>query len=262
MNIYKLLAILNALGLAGTLVVNYLANALPLNGKNTGELSDAYPNYFVPAGLTFSIWGIIYLFLIAFVVYQFVKTDFNKITEHHYLSRISFFFVFNCVANMTWIFLWHYEMVFLALLIMLCILISLIYIYTRLEIGLRTVPTAKKWFVHIPFSIYLGWITVATIANVTALLVDLNWGQFGLPEPIWAVIMIVIATLVGFMVHSDRKDNAYLLVLVWAFLGIFIKRSGIDGNTDTVALAAVFAMVMLIGTIVIGLFQKNKISST
>ncbi len=259
MNIYKLLAILNTIGLLGVLFINYLANALPINGLTTGELSDSYPNVFVPAGITFSIWGIIYGFLIAFIVYQFVKQDFKTIKKQHFLSRISLLFFFNCLANVSWILFWHYEMILFSLLTMLVILGSLILIYLRLDIGKRKVPNQKKWLVHIPFSIYLGWITVATIANVTAVLVDFNWNGFGITERIWAVIMIFIATFIGFNIHTARKDNAFLLVLIWAFIGIVIKRSGISGYTDTVALSAAFGALMLLLTIGIGFFQKKRL---
>lgn len=259
MNIYRLLAILNTLGLIGTLIVNYLATSLPINGKSTGELSDQYPNLFVPTGLTFSIWGIIYLFLILFIIYQFIGPSIKDVKNHHYLSRISFFFLYSCIANMSWIMLWHYELVFYSLLVMVTLLVSLIYIYIRLGIGVRKVPARKKWMVHIPFSIYLGWITVATIANVTALLVDINWSGFNIPESIWAIIMIFIATFVGLQVFKDRKDNAYLLVLCWAFLGIFIKRNDLAGISDTVGLAAIFGIVMLVGTIIWGLFNKKRL---
>jgi hypothetical protein len=255
---YKLLAILNGVGLVCVLVANYLANALPINGYTTGELSDAYPNVFVPAGLTFSIWGIIYLFLIGFIIYQFVNTDFNDIKEHHFISRISFWFLLNCAANTAWIFAWHHKLVVLSLVLMLVILSTLIMIYTRLEIGKRSVRVGTKWFVHIPFSIYLGWITVATIANVTTLLVDMNWGGFGLPESVWAMIMIFVATLVGFRVFADRKDVAYVLVLIWAFLGIFIKRSGIGGYQDTVAMAAGAGMILLFISVVYGFIVRQK----
>lgn len=259
MNTYKLFAILNAIGLVGVLTVNYLANALPINGLDTGELSDMYPNMFVPAGLTFSIWGIIYLFLIGFVIYQFVKTDFEEVPPHHFISRISFLFIINCAANIGWIFAWHYRFVFLSLLLMLILLITLIMIYQRLEIGKRQVRLSNKWLVHIPFSIYLGWITVATIANVTLLLVDIGWNGLGLPESVWAMIMIFVATLVGFRVFSERHDVAYVLVLIWAFTGIFIKRSGIGGYQDTVAIAAVTGGVLLLISMVWGLFQKQKV---
>lgn len=245
MNIYRLLAILNTVGLAATIFVNYLANALPINGYNTGELSDLYPNYFVPAGLTFSIWGVIYIFLIIFVIYQFTSTKFSEVKHHHYLARISFFFFYSCIANISWILLWHHRLIFFSVLIMISLLVSLIYIYTRLEIGLRSVPTKKKWMVHVPFSIYLGWITVATIANITALLVDIGWNGFNIPGTIWAVIMIFVATMVGSKVFSDRKDYAYVVVLIWAFLGIFIKRNALAGITDYVAIAALFGMGLL-----------------
>jgi len=255
---YRLLAILNALGLVAVLAVNYLANALPINGVSTGDLSDAYPNVFVPAGLTFSIWGIIYSFLIAFVIYQFVKTDFKDIKEHHFIARISFWFIINCLANIAWIFLWHHQMVILSLLVMLVILVTLIMIYTRLEIGKRSVRMSTKWLVYVPFSLYLGWITVATIANATTVLVDTGWGRFGISESAWAMIMIFVATLVGSRVYSDRKDVAYVLVLVWAFLGIFLKRSGISGYQDTVALAAGAGMLLLIVSMIYGSFVKTK----
>ncbi|GLR15674.1 tryptophan-rich sensory protein [Portibacter lacus] len=259
MNIYRLCAILNTICLAGVLTVNYLANALPINGINTGELSDLYPNVFVPAGLTFAIWGVIYLFLIGFVIYQFIKTDFDEIKEHHFISRISFFFVFNCLANITWILLWHHKMIFLSFLVMLIILITLIYIYQRLEVGKRHVRFSNKWLVHIPFSLYLGWITVATIANATTLLVSIGWDGFGLPESVWAMIMIFVATLVGFRVFAERKDVAYILVLIWAFIGIVIKRSEISGYQDTVAMAAIAGIVLLLITIIWGVFQKKKV---
>ncbi len=255
---YKVLAVLNAVGLVSVLTVNYLANSLPINGITTGDLSDAYPNVFVPAGLTFSIWGVIYLFLIGFIIYQFVDTNFKEIREHHFLSRISFWFLLNCSANIAWIFAWHHQFVVLSLVLMLVILATLIMIYTKLEIGQRSVKTGTKWLVHIPFSIYLGWITVATIANVTTLLVDINWGGLGLPESVWAMIMIFVATTVGFRVYSDRKDIAYILVLVWAFLGIFLKRSDISGYQDTVAMAAAAGIIMLIISMVYGLFVKQK----
>lgn len=255
---YRLLAILNALCLAGVLTVNYLANALPINGISTGDLSDAYPNVFVPAGLTFSIWGVIYSFLIAYIIYHFVKTDFKEIKEHHFIARISFWFILNCFSNIAWIFLWHHKKVGLAFLVMLLILATLIIIYTKLEVGKRSVRMSTKWLVHVPFSLYLGWITVATIANATTLLVDIGWGAFGLPGSAWAMIMIFVATLVGFRVFADRKDVAYILVLIWAFLGIFIKRSGISGYQDTVAMAAGAGILMLFITMIYGSFVKSK----
>ncbi len=257
MNSYKLLAVLNTIGLIGVLVVNYLAIELPINGVTTEELSDSYPNVFVPAGLTFSIWGIIFLLLICFVVYQFVKTDFQNVEHHHFISRISFLFFISCLANMAWVVVWHYQFVLLSVVVMLVLLATLIMIYQRLEIGKRSVRFSNKWFVHIPFSVYLGWITVATIANITTFLVHYNWGGFGITESVWAMIMIFVATLVGFRVFAERKDVAYILVLIWAFLGIWLKRSGISGYQDTVAMAASAGGILLLISIFWGLLGKK-----
>ena len=155
--------------------------------------------------------------------------------------------------------MWHYQMLIASVLIMTCFLLCLIYIYVRLEVGKRKVPRAEKWFVHIPFSIYLGWITVALIANITALLVHLNWNGFGVTEIIWTIIMISIASFIGIMVHNDRRDNAYLLVLIWALYGIFSKRSNIGGLADTVALAAAFGGIILLASIIMDLFKKREL---
>lgn len=210
-----LLRILNLFGLLIVLTMNTLANALPLNGKTTGELSAQYPNSFVPAGFTFSIWGVIYLFLIGFVIFQFSK----RATEE--VKTIGPWFFISCLANGSWIAAWHYEIVGLSLLIMLVLLISLLMIYLRLNIALEKVEPLKKWLIQVPFSLYVGWITVATIANATALLVHLGWTGGGLPEPTWAGIMILIAGLIGAFVVFKRRDAFYGLVLLWAFFGIW-----------------------------------------
>ena len=185
----KLIAILNIVAYVGTIVMNGLANALPINGYNTGQLSDLYPNKFVPAGLTFSIWGIIYLLLGVFVVYQAVVAFRSNPGTDNFVSRIGPWFLISSLANMAWIVAWHYRQVPLSLLIMLGILLSLIMIYQRLQVGLASAPGNEKFLVHLAFSIYLGWITVATIANVTTLLVDLGWDGFGISDVSWTVVV-------------------------------------------------------------------------
>lgn len=154
------------------IVMNILANTLPLNGLNTGEISDRFDVYFVPAGYVFSIWGLIYIGLIAYTVYQALPSQ----RENPALRKIGYWYVLSCAANITWLFLWHYEVFNLTLLPMLALLASLIVIYLRLGIGTREVSPAERWSVHATFSLYLGWITVATIANATQLLDYLGWG--------------------------------------------------------------------------------------
>ena len=169
------LQVANILGYIGVVVVNILANALPLGGNTTGELSDAYPNLFVPAGYVFSIWGVIYLLLLAFTVYQAFPSRRGEEFQH----KIGYFFVISCVLNISWIFLWHYEHVIPSVVLMFALLISLIMIYLRLDIGRGSPSKGERLWIHLPFSVYLGWITVAPIANVVAALVSINWNGFG-----------------------------------------------------------------------------------
>jgi len=149
-----------------TIVVNGLASSLPLNGVTTGEISDQFAVYFVPAGYVFSIWGVIYLGLLGYTVYQALPAQ----RENAKLRRIGYLYVGASLANTVWLFLWHYQLFALTVPVMLALLGLLIVVYLRLEIGQRSVTAAQRWLVNIPFSIYLGWITVATIANVTSLL--------------------------------------------------------------------------------------------
>ena len=253
----KTLAIFNLLGFILTIILNGLANALPINGKTTGELSDAYPNLFVPAGFTFSIWGIIYLALLGFVIYQLIAAFSSKIENDGFIGQIGWIFVLSCLANASWIVAWHYQYVIVSLVIMLCILFSLIQIYQRLQIGLVTVPTIQKWLVHVPFSIYLGWITVATIANVTTLLVDFGWDGFGVEPEIWTMLVIVVGASIGSRVVQDRKDYAYGLVIVWAYYGIISKRMSIDADLyQTIIITAVAGIVLVVFTMIMRLVRR------
>jgi hypothetical protein len=213
--------LVTALAILATLVVNGLANALPLNGLTTGEISDRFDVYFVPAGYVFSIWGVIYLGLIAFAIYQGLPSQ----RENPRLRRIGYWPAFSCVANIAWLFLWHYERFPLTIVAMVALLLALIVIYLRLGIGRTQVSLIERWLVRVPFSIYLGWITVATVANATSLLDYLNWGGWGIGEQTWAVIMLVIGVGIATAVSLTRGDVAYMLVIIWAFAGIGVKHA-------------------------------------
>lgn len=236
--------IANLLAFVLTVAVNGLANALPINGQTTGEISDRFPVYFVPAGYVFAIWGIIYLGLLGFVIYQLLPGQ----RDNPRLQRIGWWFVAGCLANAAWIFFWHYEVFPVTLVLMLVLLASLLAIYLRLGIGRMQVARAEKWLVDVPFSIYLGWITVATVANVTDVLYILGWNGGPISPPAWAVIMLVVATVLAAAMSFTRRDIAYVLVIVWAFVGIAVKQS----TTPLVAgaawaLAAVAALTLVVG---------------
>jgi len=236
--------VVNVLATLSTIVVNGLANALPLNGKTTGEISDGLKNYFAPAGYVFSIWGLIYLALIAFAIYQALPAQ----RDNPLLKRIGYLYALSCLANGAWIFLWHYERFAWTLVVMVVLLLSLIAIYLRVGIGRRRVSNADKWFVQIPFSIYLGWITVATVANVTALLSALQWDGWGLDPRAWAAIVIVVAAAIASAVGITRGVIGYGLVIIWALIGIAKKHSDTPPVAITAgAMASFVAWTLLIG---------------
>lgn len=246
----RTLQIFNILGFALVILLNSLANALPLNGYTTGQLSDRYPNLFVPAGFTFSIWGIIYLLLLVFIIYQIRNWWSKHRLDMSFVQRIGPWFFVSCLANASWIIAWHYVQPALALLIMLMILGSLIIIYLRLGIGQMDSPPTSFWAVKLPFSIYLGWITVATIANITTVLVDFGWRGGPISEATWTIIMISIAAVLGLLVLYRRSDIAYVGVLIWAFFGIYSKRQAL-GDESSIAQAALIAIGVLgIGAII------------
>ncbi len=215
---------LNLLSLLLVLVANFLANYLPLNGYNTGELSDMYPNLFVPAGITFSIWGVIYLLLIVFIISQFINFGNKEEAKKEIINKIGSLFFLSSLANAAWIFAWHYLYVFLSLIVMLVLLFTLILIYRRLEIGIVNYSKKLYSIFILPFSIYLGWITIATIANITALLVDINWYGGFLNPVFWTIFVLIIGLIITLYILLIRKDIAYSLVVIWAYLGIIIKR--------------------------------------
>lgn len=236
--------IVNIVITIAVIVVNGLANALPLNGQTTGEISDRFEVYFVPAGYVFSIWGLIYLGLILFSVYQALPSQ----RDNPRLRRIGYLYALSGVANVAWLFLWHYEQFVWTIVAMLVLLVSLIAIYLRLEIGRTRVSAAETWLVRVPFSIYLGWVTVATIANATQLLDYLGWNGWGIAPEWWAVIMLAAATLITLAVSFTRGDIAYVLVIVWAFAGIAVKHS----DTLLVAISAWVGAGLVLLSLAIG----------
>ena len=261
---HLLLVLGNSIGVIATIIINALAVILPLNGKSTSQLSDAITNLFVPAGITFSIWSIIYLFLIVFMVYQILELRKKEQAEMMTIYKIGGWFMLASLANVIWIFLWHYEYVSFSLLAMLVLLISLLMIYLRLNIGLSTVPLKEKLAVHVTISIYLGWISVATIANVTAVLVKANVGELFLGQVTWTILVIAVASFLTILMLVIRKDIAYSLVIIWALLGIVIKRLGNDPifgvrtNIAIVAAVAILVIIVIMLVKTVPTISKNK----
>jgi len=239
--------ILVAVTYIAMVVMNFLANALPINNRGTGEISNAYPNLFTPAGPAFSIWGLIYLLLGIYVIYQFVKKD-QKTEE--VIQKINPFFIATSLANISWIFAWHYDYIAISVAVMTVLLILLIKIADIIRLGNFT--TIEKVSIWAPFSIYFGWITVASIANITVFLVSIGWNGFGLADFVWTSIILLVGALIGILRMNKDKNVAYGLVLVWAYSWILFKHlslSGFDGQYQSIIVTAIVCLVFFLFSI-------------
>jgi hypothetical protein len=217
-----------AISFIAMVVVNAMANILPINGVSTGEVSDSYANLFAPAGLTFSIWGLIYLLLAIYTVYQFGFFRKEQVeVRKPLLKSVNTLFIITSVLNIAWIFAWHYNLITLTLVLMVGLLVSLIRIATIL--AREKLVGLDEFLVAVPFSVYFGWITVATIANITIWLVSVGWQGFGLPDQVWTVVILLVGASIGLWRMLKDKSIAYGLVFAWAYAGIFIKHYTVSG---------------------------------
>jgi len=235
-----------------TIVLNILANALPFNGQGTGEISDRFSILFVPAGYVFSIWFLIYVGIAAFTIFQARPEQ----ADNPLINRIAPAYWVANTANIIWLFFWHWEQFPLTLAAMLIILVSLIYLYLQFRRVEKPLTKQEKRFIKIPFSVYLGWISVATIANVTQVLYFINWDGFGLAPEVWTVIMLLVATVVGLLMLLRELDIAYALVLVWSFAGIAVKQAAYLNVARTAWLGAGLLLIMAILTLI----RRNKLT--
>lgn len=243
----------NILAFALTIIVNALAGSTRiLGGKLTSEISDANPTLITPAGYVFSIWGIIYILLGIFVVYQALPSQ----TEKGCQKRIGWLFVLSSLLNIAWLFLWQFEYLSLSVVVMFLLLASLIVTYLWLNIGKSPVPLLERLAVHVPFSVYLGWITIASIANVAVTLVSIQWNGFGVSQETWAVLIVAIALLITLIVIATRKDVAYAFVIVWALLGIAVKQSANHNIVTATQTSAVIVLIALALSILVSRLKR------
>jgi hypothetical protein len=248
----------------GVVAVNALANILPINGVGTGRLSDELPNLFVPAGLTFSIWGLIYLLLAGYAT-AVVAGAFGQKPSALWTAKDGWIFSVNMAANVGWIFAWQYRHVGISLALMLVILATLVWLEERnasrhgTSSGPESAGALARFLLSTPINVYLGWICVATIANVTAFLVKAGWNGFGLDPRAWTVALIVAGLAVGLLLVFLRRAFAAPLVIVWAYAGIVLKRTQTDGSsTRIVWIAAGAAAAILLAAAVARYISFNK----
>ena len=233
--------------------VNYLANALPLNGRQTGEISDAYANLFAPAGITFAIWGVIYLLLAIHILYQWGLFHRDGSSNGPLLRKVGILFAVSSLANTAWVFAWHYDQILLSTILIISILVLLALIAVALRDHALT--SREHWLVRVPFSVYFGWLTVATVANITVWLVSVGWDGFGIPEQVWTMIILAVAAIIGILTMLRNRDIAYGVVLLWAFTGIVIKHTSPDGFAgrypEVIATTAACLVAFLIAEVLV-----------
>jgi benzodiazapine receptor len=243
----NLLRLGNIVAYVVTLVVNSLAGSSTLlNGRTTAAVSDAYLTLVTPAGYVFSIWGVIYLLLGAFVVFQVLPNQ----KDQPYQKQIGALFILSSLFNIVWLFLWQYDYITLSVIVMFAFLVTLITIYVRLGIGKTKASLKENLLVRLPFSVYLGWITIATIANVSAALVSVSWDGFGLSPQTWAILVLAVAAVITLAVIVTRKDVAYSLVVIWALAGIAVKQSLYPDIVLTAEVAIAIVVVALMVTLI------------
>ncbi|MEN3035486.1 MAG: hypothetical protein ABC537_04195 [Candidatus Methanosuratincola sp.] len=249
----NLLRILNLVGFALTVSVNALASAYALNGRTTAQVSDLYPTVVTPAGITFSIWGVIYLMLGVFAIAPF----FMRKTSLDFVGKIGPLFALGCVFNIAWLLLWHYDYIAHSVFAMLALFLTLMAIYFVVGIGRLQLPFRERLVFQVPFSLYLGWITVAFVVNIAAALVYLGWDRLGLSEIQWGVVAVGLTTAIALVSVFSKRDVVYLLVILWALLGISIK----PGVMPEISNATLIGGVVLVAALASALMYSRTRSS-
>lgn len=248
--------LLNLIGFLATVTVNGLANALPLNGRQTGDVINRDPTLFLPANWTFSIWGLIYLGLAVFVIYGLLPAG----RANARLQRISPFFALTCVANCVWLFLWHWEQLPLSMAAMGVLLLGLIGIYAALRRGSPAPSRGERICLWWPFSVYLGWVSVATIANATVVLARAGWDGWGIDPAFWAAFMIAVGGALAVAIGLGRTDPLYAAVFVWAFVGIAVRQRDTTLVAATAGVIALAVAVVALIALFRALFRANTLT--
>lgn len=250
------------LGVFGvTMLVNGVAGSTTwLGGVDTAQVSDSFPNLFAPAGATFAIWSVIYALLVGFIAYAWGwNRHKNSKLPTATLRRVAQLLVGNLLLNAVWIFAWQYKVLWLSVLLMIGILVTLVKIVEEL----RPFALGGVEFVlaKLPFSVYFGWITVATVANITTWLVSIGWDGFGIRAGVWTVVVLLVAAAIGLLGAIRNHDVAYLAVFVWAFAGILIKHLSPHGHNGMYPTIIIVLTILLAVFVSVGVQLSREVAA-
>ena len=220
------------------LLFNVLSNTLPFNDQSQAEISARYPSLFTPAGFTFSIWGLIYLALLGFVIWQALPAQ----RESAKVASISRMFQLNCGLNAAWLVVWHYDLLALSMLLMLSILGTLALIYRRLLVSLEDAPVTEHLMLYLPFSMYTAWVSVAALVNASIVQLANGWHDVALSNVEWTLLKLAVAGAIGATMIVKIRDVPFALVVAWAAYGISVMQSA----TPAVSAAAQTLSVLML----------------
>jgi hypothetical protein len=238
----KILQIGNGIAFFAMVFINYLSNTGAINNTIIGGVSDTYKTLFTPAGYAFSIWGFIYLLLLGFIVYQ-GRSLFVNVRDDAFILKIGWWFIISCIANSLWVFCWLYGYTAMSCVCMFVLLFSLLRIVTNNNMEIWDAPISVIAFLWWPFVFYSGWITVASVANVSSLLVKNNWDGFGISPISWTIIMIIVATIINLYMVWTRNMREFALVGAWALAAIAYANYN---ENMTIVFAAITCVIILI----------------
>lgn len=256
---YPIIALLAYIAM---IIVNAAANIIPIGGLNTGEVSDAYPNLFAPAGYTFLIWSVIYIMLLLFILFEFGLFGGIKDASHSdTFTNINKLFILSCVINICWMFSWQYRLIWLSMIFMICLLICIGTIYMRCACVVHNRKEAL--LIRTPFAIYFGWLTVATLANMVTLFVSFGWNGVDATAVLITALILFVGLAVGLILLFRLKDPAYGLTLAWAYTGILVKQlsaAGFDHAYPMLTVSASICIVLLLAGVLYIVIKKKSLN--
>lgn len=254
----KTLQWINTISLAVTIIINALANLIPIGIGNTGAISKKYSNLFTPAPLTFGIWGVIYLMMAIFLLYQWGVIG-KKESSRQDTWQIGLWFASSCLINIGWIFAWHFDVIWLSLLLIIGLLLNLIQLSS---LSHQNDHSFISYFATCAgFDLYLGWIIAATIANVSVFLVRLKWNGFGISPVIWTSLVLVVGAIIGSASVIAAGKWFTGLAIIWAYIGILIRhigQNGFAGKYPAIIIFTIVGIVVILTSALLKMLSRNR----